>query len=70
MEKLYNVEEIREALIRSAWNVNARKENVEPLLVVYPNEVLMELSKEVNMDKYWIPDKIKLRRTRQGAPKN
>lgn len=53
------LEEIREALIKVAWNMNHSKKGAAPLLVAYPNEVLQELfGKEASKDN-WIPDNIK-----------
>lgn len=52
------LEEIREALIKVSWNINERAKNqgVDPLLVCYPNEVMLELfGDEVVSDK-WIDD--------------
>ena len=51
------IEEIREVLVKMAWNANQDRPGVAPLLVVYPNEVLLELFGEEEMKKHWIPDK-------------
>lgn len=57
MEK--TLEEIREALIKTAWNMHAIKPGAAPLLVVYPNEVLQELFGNEATKANWISDNIK-----------
>ncbi|MBP9819387.1 hypothetical protein KBC79_01475 [Candidatus Woesebacteria bacterium] len=50
------VKEIRDALIKSAWDVNATRPGSGKLLVVYPNELLLELFGEDITKENWIND--------------
>lgn len=50
------LEEIRSALIKTSWNVNATEPNAGKLLVVYPNELLLELFGEEITKQNWIDD--------------
>lgn len=56
--KKVTIEEVRKVLMEQAWDANATKPEAKPVLVVYPNEVLLKLFGEEAMKKFWIPDTI------------
>ena len=50
------IEEIVKVLKDKSWNVNNDRPGVKPLLIIYPNEVLLGLFGEELMERYWISD--------------
>ena len=56
-EEKKTIKQIRDALIRVSWDVNATKKGAGRLLVAYPNDVLCELFGEELTKNNWINDK-------------
>ena len=54
--KSYTIDEIRNVLINTAFNLNAHKPKSGRLSASYPNEVLLELVGKEHLDTYWISE--------------
>jgi len=66
--KTYTIDQIREAMIKVLFDLNANRPKSGRLSCLYPNELLLELVGKDSLDAYWISeDEIAKARTQASA---